>query len=145
MPSVNNIESLRQWLFTCPALDPDSPIHVDYFGGNPVEYALFSVPSAIKYHDNVLGERVPDAVQTVDYIFGSIENYGPDRAQNAANLGVYQDVVNWIMEQNAAFSFPSINEGVITGITPSLTGYPMEATANTARYQINLKITYRRQ
>lgn len=109
-----------------------------------MEYAIFSVPSAIRYHDNILGERVPDAVQSVDYIFGSIEAYGPDVARNAANLKLYQDVVQWILDQNAARKFPKLAEGSITAIEPTLTGYPIEATANTARYQINIKITYRR-
>lgn len=145
MPQTNNVESLREWLMGCPVLRPDSPFSVDYFGGNPVEYSLFAVPSAIKYHDNVLGERVPDAVQTMEYIFGSIEAYGPDTVQNAANLGAYQDVIAWILAQNAAQSFPAIDDGTITGIEPTMTGYPIEATANTARYQITIRITYRRK
>lgn len=144
MQQVNNIESLREWLSGCQALRPDSAFSVDYFGGGPVEYALFSVPSAIRYHDNVLGERVPDSVQTLDYIFGSIEAYGPDVAQNAANLLLYQSVVQWIMDQNAAGRFPALAEGTVTAIEPTMTGYPIEATANTARYQINIRITYRR-
>lgn len=144
MPQVNNVESIREWLAGCPALDAESPFSVDYFGGTPVEYAIFSVPSAIRYHDNVLGERVPDAVQAIDYIFGSIEAYGPDVAQNAANLKLYQDVVQWMLDQNAARNFPELAEGRITAVEPTLTGYPIEAAANTARYQINIKITYRR-
>lgn len=143
MPFVNNVESLRAWFDTCPHLQPDKPLTVDYTGGEPVEYSIFSVPSEIKYKTNVLGEEVPHEIQTLDYIFASIENYGKNKV-NVANLGFYQKVIDWIMEQSAARNLPAIDGGVITSIRPTLTAYVNQAGASSARYQINIKITYRR-
>ncbi|MEA5059377.1 MAG: hypothetical protein VB049_04995 [Candidatus Pelethousia sp.] len=143
MPFVNNVESLRAWFDTCPHLKADKPLTVDYTGGEPVEYSIFSVPSEIKYKANVLGEEIPQEIQTLDYIFASIENYGKNRA-NVDNLGFYQKVADWIMEQSATRNLPAIDGGVITSIKPTLTAYVNQAGASSARYQINIKITYRR-
>jgi hypothetical protein len=144
MPFVNNAQSLREWFNTCFVLVADKPVTVDYNSGEPVEYAIYSVPSEIKYKTNVLGEEVPEDIQTLDYVFASIEEYGSVSSKNEDNLGFYQKMVDWIIEQNNAKNYPLIDGGTIKSIRPTLTGYVNSATASAARYQINIKITYRR-
>lgn len=143
MPDLNNLEQLRAWFCSCPAIRSGNRFRIDYLAENPTEYALYAVPSSIAYHENVLGEDVPDAVQTVNYIFASKESYGADIQQNLANMGFYDAVVTWIMEQNAAHDFPEINGGVVKSIVPTLTAYPAEVGSDSAKYQIQLKMTYR--
>lgn len=144
MPTVNNIEHLRKWFRQCPVLSPENRFRVDYLAEEPTEYSLFSVPSTIKYHENVLGESVPNDTQTVNYIFASKEYFGADERQNIINAGVYQDIINWITEQNSQLNFPRINEGRVTAIKPTLTGYVAAPGADSARYQIQLEVTYNR-
>lgn len=141
---LNNAEQLRAWFRGCPALAPGNRFRMDYLAENPTEYALFAVPSAINYRENVLGEEVPLDIQSVNYIFASKESYGADVVQNLANLGFYDEVVAWILEQNAKRNFPQINEGRIKSIVPTLTAYPIQIGSDAAKYQIQLKITYRR-
>ena len=92
----------------------------------------------------MLGEEIPLPIQSINYIFASKEDYGADVEQNLANLGFYDEIVAWILEQNAQHNFPSINEGRVKSIVPTLTAYPIEVGSDAARYQIQLKITYRR-
>lgn len=141
---LNNAEQLRQWFRGCPALMKGNRFRVDYLAENPTEYAIYAVPSQINYRENVLGEEIPLPVQTINYIFASREGYGADVEQNLANLGFYDEIVAWILEQNAQRNFPSINEGRIRSIVPTLTAYPIEVGSDAARYQIQLRITYRR-
>ena len=141
---LNNAEQLRSWFRNCPALMPNNRFRIDYLAENPTEYALYAVPSQIDYQENVLGEEVPADLQTINYIFASKESYGADVEQNLANLGFYDEVVAWIIEQNCQHNFPSINEGRIKSIVPTLTAYPIETGSNAARYQIQLRIIYRR-
>lgn len=141
---LNNAEQLRNWFRACPALAEDSRFRVDYLAENPTEYAIYAVPSQINYRENVLGEEIPLPIQTVNFIFASKESYGADIEQNLANLGFYDAVVAWVLEQNAARNFPAINEGRIKSIVPTLTAYPIEVGSDAARYQIQLRITYRR-
>lgn len=142
---LNNAEQLRIWFRNCPALAENSRFRMDYLAENPTEYAIYAVPSQINYRENVLGEKVPVVIQSVNYIFASKESYGPDAVQNLENLGFYDQVVAWILEQNAKHNFPEINEGWVKSIVPTLTAYPIQIGSDTAKYQIQLQITYRRK
>lgn len=145
MPQVlSNAERLRSWFRGCPALAEGSRFRMDYLAENPTEYALYAVPSQINYRENILGEEAPTDIQSINYIFASKEGYGADVEQNLANLGFYDEVVAWILAQNAERNFPSINEGRVKSIVPTLTAYPIQIGSDAAKYQIQLKITYRR-
>lgn len=144
MPEINNTEKLRDWFRGCPAILKGNRFRVDYVAESPTEYAIYAVPSTLRYHENILGEEVLDDIQTQNYIFASKEPYGADIQQNLANLGFHQAVVEWILEQNNAKNFPEWNDGQIKSIVPTLTGYPAQVGSSAAKYQIQLKITYRR-
>lgn len=141
---TNNVEQLRNWFRNCPAIKAGNRFRVDYVAEMPTEYAIYAVPSTLRYHENILGEEVPDDVQTQNFIFASKEHYGADIQQNLANLGFHQSVVDWILEQNEARNFPTWSGGRVTGIVPTLTGYPAQVGSDAAKYQIQLRITYRR-
>ena len=141
---LSNAEHLRNWFRTCPALAEGNRFRIDYLAENPTEYAIYAVPSQINYRENVLGEEVPLPVQTINYIFASKESYGADVEQNLANLGFYDEVVAWIIEQNTLRNFPELDEGRVKSIVPTLTAYPAQIGSDAAKYQIQLRMTYRR-
>ena len=139
----SNMELLREWFRECPALNPDSRFRVDFLADLPTEYALYAVPSTLLYRENVLGEEVLQDTQTVNYIFASRESYSGDTIGNLSNAVFYEYVLNWILEQNAVRNFPKMNGGIVRSIVPSLTAYPAEVDSDSAKYQIQLKLTYR--
>lgn len=140
----NNTEALRRWFRTCPAIAGTNRFRIDYLPDRPTEYAIFAVPSVLKYHENILGQEVPDDIQTRNFIFCSKESYGADIQQNLANLGFYDAVVSWILEQNELQNFPDWENARIKSIVPTLTAFVAQAGSDAAKYQIQLKITYRR-
>lgn len=139
-----NTEHLRDWFRTCPALSKENRFRIDYLADDPTEYALYSVPTTIQYRENVLGEEIPLNIQTLDFIFASKEQYGADVQQNLLNLGFYDAVIEWIIEQNSIRNLPLINEGRVKSVVPTLTQYVADAGSDSAKYQIQLKLTYRR-
>lgn len=143
MPDISNAQRLRTWLFGCEAIDAGKRFGVDYLGDEPTEYALITVPSTLKWKENILGERKLKNEQEQNFIFASQEYYGADVAQNLQNLAFYQAVMNWVIAQNAAQVFPEWEGGVVTGITPTLTGGPIAYGAGVARYQIQLRVDYK--
>lgn len=145
MPELNNVDQLRRWFRGCPALSGDNRFRIDYLSESPTEYAIYASPSTISYHENVLGEEVPNDIQTLNFIFASKESYGADVQTNLANMGFYDDVVAWVLEQNALRNFPTIQSGRVKSIVPTLTAYPAEIGSDTAKYQIQLRMTYKRQ
>ena len=144
MSDISSIEQLRLWFRECPALLKSKKFGVDYMSDKPTEYALYAVPSGLKYHENILGERIPDDIQTQNFIFATKAPYGEDTQQNILNLTTLQDVLEWIQSQNAEQNFPQWDEGEIRSIVPTLTGHASQVGANVAQYQIQLTITYRR-
>lgn len=142
--SVNNTESLRNWFRKCPEISRSNRFRADYLAEGPTEYAIMSVPSTLKYHENILGEEVLDDDQVQNFIFASKEVYGADVQQNLANLAFYQSIVNWIIDRNNAKDFPEWDGGRIRSILPTLTAYPAQVGSNVAKYQIQLRINYRR-
>lgn len=144
MPELSNVELLRVWFRECPVINPDNRFRVDYLAKEPTEYALMAVPTSIITRENVLGEEIPADIQTINYIFAVKESYGSDSAQNASNLAFLEAVSEWIFAQNALRNFPALNDGKVKSIVPTLTGFPAEVGSDTAKYQIQLKITYKR-
>lgn len=139
-----NTGYIRDWFRTCPAISNTNYFRIDFLLESPTEYAIYAVPSNIAYHENVLGESIPDDIQSLNFIFASKESYGSDIQQNLSNLGFYDDVVEWVIEQNNERNLPQINEGTVISVVPTLTAYPAEVGSDAAKYQIQLKLTYRR-
>ena len=147
MPQVSSnsvAQALHAWFRGCPLLRSGAKVGVDYLADTQADYAIYATPSAIKTRENVLGEEVPEDVQTLNFVFASKQPYGADTLQNIQNQEFYEDVVSWIWQKNEARQLPSIPGGVVRSIVPTLTAYIAYAEADTAKYQIQLKLTYRR-
>lgn len=146
MPQVssNLTDALRVWFRECPILTAGAKFGVNYLAERPTEYAIYATPSTIRYRENVLGEEVPADEQTQNFIFASKEAYGADTSTNISAMSFYEAVTVWIQTQNAARNFPRFAGGTVKSIIPTLTAYPAEIGADSAKYQIQLKVTYRR-
>ena len=147
MPQVSNnsvAQALHEWFRGCPLLQTGSKVGVDYLADTQDQYAIYATPSSIRTRENVLGEEVPEDIQTLNFVFASHQPYGADTMQNIQNQEFYEGVVSWIWQQNNARRLPSIPCGTARSIVPTLTAFISDAGADTARYQISLKLTYRR-
>lgn len=140
---MTSIEAMRQWFRTCPLLS-NSRVGVNYIGEKPTSFAVIASPSSILTHENVLGEDVPNELQQLNFTFAATDSYGADIAVNASVQKLYDDIVQWILDQNAAKNLPEIDLGKVRSITPTLTAYPSQVGADTAVYRIQLKLIYRR-
>lgn len=144
MSETNNAQALRDWFRGCPALATGVRFRQDYLAEGPTEYAIFSVPSTLSTKENILGQTVLMDIQTENFVFASKEPYGADTRQNLENLAFYQAVMEWIVAQNNAGNFPEWSGGIVKSILPSITASPVQVGAAAAKYQIQIKVTYRR-
>lgn len=143
MPEINNTERLRAWLLACPSLQNAAYFGADYIGENATEYAVISVPSNLKYRENILGKMVLRETQEQNYIFAAKVPYGSDVQQNLDNLGFFQDVATWIQEQSRLGNLPEWEGGKVTAVSVSNTGAPMQTGSDAARYQFQIKVLYK--
>lgn len=142
MPTTNNAGVLRAWLRQCPTVERKRLFGADYLADNE-SYSLDVTPTALKYRENILGDMVLRETQEQNFVFASRDPYGAEFQQNLDNLGVMQDVSAWIIEQNNARNFPTWEGGEVTAIVPTLTAYPISMGSAFARYQMQIKVTYR--
>lgn len=139
---TNNAGAVRAWLRTCPGVERARVFGADYLGDKE-SYSLDATPTALKYRENILGDMVLRETQEQNFVFASRDPYGAEFQQNLDNLGVMQDVSAWIIEQNNARNFPTWEGGEVTAIVPTLTAYPISMGSAFARYQMQIKVTYR--
>ena len=143
MPEVNNTERFRAWLRTCPTIAQSKYFGADYIGENATEYAVMSTPSGLRYRENILGNRFLLTTQEQNFVFAAKVPYGSDVQQNLENLGFFQDVAAWIAAQNAAGNFPEWEGGTVTAIECTNTGAPIQTGPDAARYQFQIRVTYK--
>ena len=139
---INNTASLRTWLRGCTDIERNRGFGADYLADNE-SYSLDVTPTALRYRENILGETVLRETQEQNYVFASHEPYGDEYQQNLNNLAFFQAVFAWIISQNNARNFPQWEGGEITSIVPTLSAYPITMGSAYARYQIQIKVTYR--
>ena len=143
MSEINNTERLRTWLRQCPAIAKGKYFGADYIGEKSTEYAVFSVPSTKRYRENILGNRYLLPTQEQNFVFAAKVPYGSDVKQNLDNLGFFQTVADWISQMNADRDFPEWADGTIVAIETSTTGAPVQTGSDSARYQFQIKVTYK--
>lgn len=139
---INDTASMRTWLRGCPDVARARAFGVDYLT-DEAGYTLNVTPTALKYRENILGDMVLRETQEQNFVFASREPYGADFQQNLDNLAFFQAVAAWIIEQNNARNFPDWEGGEVTAIVPTLSPYPISMGSAFARYQIQIKVTYR--
>lgn len=139
---TNNLGSVRAWLRTCSEFASTAYFGADFLKDDPEHFALYSVPSALSTRENILGNTKLRPVQTQNFIIAYRAPYGAQVVQNLDNVLFFQNVAAWIWNQNATHNFPEWEGGEITSIIPTITPTIMEAGTATARYQIQIKVTY---
>ena len=139
---INNTASIRAWLRSCPQIESARLFGADYLGDEE-SYSLDVTPTALKYRENILGDMVLQEKQEQNFVFASRDPYGADYQQNLDNLAFFQAVAKWIIDQNNARNFPTWDGGEVIGIVPTLSAYPITMGSAFARYQIQIKVTYR--
>ena len=143
MPEINNAEKLREWLRSCTTIASRRYFGVDYVGEKATQYGIVSVPSMLQYRENILGERVLRPTQMQNFILAAEFPYSNDFEQNLSNLGFFQDIANWIQQQNKTGNFPDWDGGTVTAVECSNTGAPVMFGTDSARYQIQIRVTYK--
>ncbi len=132
------IQSLRDYFLTCPLMD-GTRINVDYLPDEGMEYSIDTTPATevVKTYTN------GDTLRQYLFIIGSVNDYGSDVLQNIANSGFYEQLADWLEEQDDKENFPVLPKGMTpTLIKAQSTGYLFTTSPNSGKYQIQCKLNY---
>lgn len=117
-------------------IDEDYRINVDFLGETPTEFAIVPIPV-----DPILEKHVDgSSLRQYQFQLISCNDYGADVLQNMSNSKFYEDLYDLIESNNKEGILPDING--IESIECLNNGAILDATTNTARYSIQMKITY---
>ncbi len=128
------IKAIREYIEKCPYLH-DGKIGVDYLE-NEIAYSIEPSPISPKDREYIDGS----GINQFAFIFASRESYGQETIQNILNTEFFENFSNWIEENNFMGDLPEIDG--IESIECLSTGYAFQTGIDTARYQIQLRITY---
>lgn len=130
------IEKIRKYLIENGIVDEECRVNVDFLGENPTEFAI--IPIAV----NPILKKYIDGSSLRQYQFQliSCSYYGADVLQNMANSKFYEELYDKIETFNDEGVLPDIKG--IESIECLNNGAILDVTTNTARYSIQMKITY---
>ena len=135
---MNNDIYIRDWMSQCPYMQ-DS--YARRNGVKLLEYGIY--PSAVqpRYHENVLGELVINEIQEARFVLTAKMQY---KDGNAQRFSFYQNVIDWIEEQNRDANFPKLNEGIVRTASARFAQYVSEPNRAEERNEIQIRFTYKR-
>ncbi len=138
---MTNIEAVRAWLRGYPPLS-EGRLGVDFLPTDAQTYSVEVTPCKEvlkRYRDG-------GALKQFDFVLASREFYQDNIKQNTDNLTFYEDFAQWVEEQNRrqGRNLPQLADGRDPQrVEVTSTGYPfLVDEQGTARYQIQMKLTY---
>lgn len=133
------IEGVRDWLKGYPGLK-DGRLNVDFLPEKARSWSVDVVPCK----EVVKAYLDGSAVKQFLFVVASRDFHGADLKQNTGNLAFYEDFARWVEGQSRERVLPLLGEGrTARRVEVATSGYPFLVDEHgTARYQIQLKLTY---
>ena len=139
------IEALFEYFAACPLIT-DNRLNIDYLPEDTsqagVEYSIGTTPA------NEVVRQYKDGGQLCRYVFviSSVNDYGPDTAQNMLNTGFAEKLSEWIRRQSRMRKLPDLPDGLSAQRIKALgPGYLYVPDINSGKYQIQCELEYYRK
>lgn len=135
------IRAVYDYFKSCPLLDGEGRVRVNFLGDRPVEYVIEEIPAEPIVKRYVDGS----SIRQFRFLFGSREGYDKDAMQNMLASDFYENLSEWLEQQTRMGNLPVLEEGMESQKMEAVTtGYAFEADqqAKHARYQIQCRLIY---
>lgn len=130
------IEKIRKYLIKNNIIDSNCRLNVDFLGGEAREFSLEKIPNNPIIEEYANG----GSYRELQFRLASKEYYGAGVIQNLENSEIYEKIYDIIEKNNRDGILPDI-EG-IESIECLNNGGIDYTEANTAKYAIQMRITY---
>lgn len=135
------IESVKNFILTCPFLAELAAVNVDFLPDSPDTYSIEEVPTSAVIQTYLDGSQERQYV----FVFASRFDYSDETKNNIENSGFYEDFSDWLDEQTKNGNLPIMREGLTpTKIEAMSSGYLFDISGDlsNARYQIQCRLIY---
>lgn len=142
MPGQSQIaEALRNWFLECDVLRNSRVLGIDYLSQNPDNFAIILETSELGTSTDILGNTYLNPIQTQSFSLTNTNAYGAEALQNIRNLGILDQVVDWMLEQNNIHNLPDF-PGALSCL-PTTAPVLYTAEGDRGFYQINGNLKYK--
>lgn len=138
------IESVKNFILTCPLLDELKRVNVDFLPENPGTYSIEEVPTSTVITTYIDGSTDRQFL----FVFASRLHYSEEVKNNIDNSGFFEKFQAWLEECSFNDNFPEL----ATGLTPykieaQSSGYLFDISGDltNARYQIQCRLLYSKE
>lgn len=134
------IECLRQYFMTFPGLAGER-LDIDCLRSQPDSYSIDNVPCQSVMQRYLDGSTVRCCLFTIS---GRMM-YGADLKNQQENMAFFEDMESWLTEQELFLRLPDLGEkrkARSLEVTSSAYPFTVDEDEGTARYQMQLKLTY---
>jgi hypothetical protein len=135
------IESVKNFILTCPYLADLAAVNVDFLPDSPDTYSVEGVPANSVIETYLDGSQVRQFV----FVFASRFYYSDETRNNLENSGFYEAFSDWLDEQTKTGNLPIMREGLTPSkIEAMSSGYLFDVSGDlsNARYQIQCRLIY---
>ena len=135
------IESVKNFILTCPFLAELAKVNVDFLPESPDTYSIEEVPTSAVIRTYLDGTQERQYV----FVFASRLYYSDEVKNNIENSGFYEDFSDWLDEQTNNGNLPIMREGLTPSkIEAMSSGYLFDISGDlsNARYQIQCRLIY---
>lgn len=135
------LNCLRQWLLTCPLLEGQR-LNVNFLGPDALDFDLVENPVPPILSTYLDGSTVRQKAVSLT----SVQDYSQDLLEQISASGFWEEVTEWITARDEAGDLPHLDNGrTATGVSVTSAPYLFSTTATTARYQLQLLLTYEQE
>ena len=135
------IESVKNFILTCPYLVELSAVNVDFLPESPDTYSIEEVPTNAVIQTYLDGSQERQFV----FVFASRFYYSDETRNNIENSGFYEDFSDWLDEQTKIGNLPVMRDGLTPSKIEAISsGYLFDVSGDlsNARYQIQCRLIY---
>lgn len=134
------LQSVIEWIATCPYINKDADLHVDEISADGINYSIEQVPGTRTLKEDVLGNKL----RLFTFLLVSRE-YSFDDKMRMTNAEFYENFANWLERSTEERTLPVLELGKTPeSIYAENWGYffAREENQDTGVYQITCKFEY---
>ena len=135
------IESVKNFILTCPCLVELARVNVDFLPDSPDTYSIEETPAQSVMQTYLDGTQERQFV----FVFASRFYYSDETRNNIENSGFYEDFSDWLDEQTRIGNLPVMRDGMTPSKIEAISsGYLFDVSGDlsNARYQIQCRLIY---
>lgn len=138
------IESIKDYIMTCPFLEELSNVNVDFLPEDPLTYSIEQTPS-----EPILKRYLDGSTERqITFVFACRMFYSDELINNINNSGFFEKFHEWLFENSENDKLPELEEGLVPYRIEAISSgylYDISGDLSNARYQIQCRLIYEKE